>query len=120
MNPHFGVALDVVDLKHLASGDERNRASTAAGAAGAADAMHVIFHVVRQIVIEHHLDVVDVDAARGDVGGDEKFQAGLAELVHHAVALRLVHVAVQTVGGITLRVRDDPRGRPPCAWCCRK
>src|SRR3569833_2121000 len=63
--------------------------------------MHVIFHVVRQIVVEYDLNVVNINAARGDVRGDEKFQAGLAEFVHLAVALGLVHVAVQAISHVT-------------------
>jgi ribose 5-phosphate isomerase B len=39
----------------------------------------------------------NVNATRGHVGGDEELEAGLAELVHHAVTLRLIHVAVQPV-----------------------
>ncbi len=91
-----------------------------ARAAGAPDAVDVIFHVVRQIVVEHHLHVVHVNAARGDVRGHEKFQAGLAELVHHAIAHRLRHVAVQPVGHDNPAFRDGPPDRPPCAWCCKK
>jgi hypothetical protein len=52
--------------------------------------MHVILRVVGQVVVEDHLHVVHVNAARGHVGGHQKFQTGLAELVHHAIALRLV------------------------------
>ena len=66
--------------------------------------MDVIFRVVRQVVIEDHLHVVDIDAARGYIGGDEKLESRLAELVHHPVTLSLVHVAVEPVGGIALGV----------------
>ena len=120
LDADVGEALDVADLKQLAARHQRNRLAALARAPGAPDAVDVIFHVVRQIVVEHHLHVVHVNAARGDVRGHEKFQAGLAELVHHAVAHRLRHVAVQPVGLITLRLRDGPPDRPPCAWCCRK
>ena len=93
----------MLDLKELAAGDKRNGASAAARPAGAANAMHVVLHVVRQVIIENDLHVVDIDAARGDIGGDQKFQARLAELVHHPVAHGLGHVAVQPIGGIALR-----------------
>ena len=74
-----------------------------ARAAGAADAVHVILAVVRQVVIEDHLDVIDVQPARGDVGGDEKLNRALAKLRHHALAHRLRDVAVQLVGDIAAR-----------------
>ena len=77
----------------------------AARAAGAADPVDVIVAVVRQVVIEDDLDVVHVEPARRDVGGDEKLDRALAELGHHALAHRLRHVAVQLVGAVAARGR---------------
>src|ERR1043166_2195976 len=71
---HFRVALDNADLKQLAAGHKGNGASAAARASRAPDAMHVIFAVVRQVVIKNNLHVIHVDAARGHVSRDEKFQ----------------------------------------------
>ena len=105
LDAHVGEALDVADLEKLAAGDEGEGHAAAPRAAGAADAVDVVLDVVGEVVVEDGLDVVHVDAARGHVGGDEEFEAGLAELVHHAVALGLVHVAVQTFGGVALRVQ---------------
>ena len=42
-----------------------------AGARGAADAVDVALRHVRQVVVHDVADALDVDAARGDVGGDE-------------------------------------------------
>jgi hypothetical protein len=98
----IGEAFDVADEEGFAAGDERDGAATAAGAPGPADAMDVILDVVGKIVIEDHLDVVDVDAAGGDVGGDQELEVGFSEFVHDAVALGLAHIAVQAVGGIAL------------------
>ena len=48
------------------------------GPARAPDAMHIVFRMQGEIVINHMGDAVDVDAARRDVGGDEDAdQAGL-------------------------------------------
>src|SRR5438445_5462261 len=44
LNLRLREALDVVDLKHLASGHERNRASAASSASRATDAMQIILH----------------------------------------------------------------------------
>ena len=74
VDAHFGVPLDVVDLKEFAAGDEGDGASAASGASGAADAVDVIFDVVREVVVENDFDIFDVDAAGGDVGGDEEFE----------------------------------------------
>ena len=41
------------------------------GAAGAADAVHVVLGVFGDAVVDHVGDAGDVDAACGDVGGDD-------------------------------------------------
>src|SRR5687768_4866322 len=46
MDARLGEALDLLNLKQFASGDERNSAAAAARAPGAPDAMHVIFRIV--------------------------------------------------------------------------
>ena len=79
---HAGVALDVVNLEDLASRHEADRLAAAARAPRASDAVDVVLHVVGKIVVEDDLDIIDIDAAGGDVGRDEEFQAGLAKLVH--------------------------------------
>src|SRR5699024_9054300 len=56
---------DVVRV-HEGDGDAR-----AAGPAGAADPVDVRLLVLGALVVDHVGDVVDVDAARGDIGGDE-------------------------------------------------
>lgn len=60
----------------------------AAGAcsAGTADAVHVVFAVVRQIVVEDVRDGGNVQTARGDVGGDQDIQVALGEIVEDAQA----------------------------------
>ena len=56
--------------------------------------MHVVLGLARHVVVDNHADVVDVDAAGNDVGGDEDVDAARAEVVHHLVAARLLKVAV--------------------------
>ena len=67
--------------------------------------MDVILSVIGQVVVEHDFNVLDVDAARGDVGGNEEFEARFAELVHHAVAHGLGHFAVETVRRVSLGIQ---------------
>ena len=64
-------ALDDAQHVSLARRHEQDRFAAAPGAAGAADAVHVGFGVVRNVVVDHVADAIDVEAARGDVGGDE-------------------------------------------------
>src|SRR6185503_4550435 len=51
--------------------DQRDRDAGLARAAGTADAVHVGLIVLGDLVVDDVGDVVDVDAPRGDVGGDE-------------------------------------------------
>src|SRR5258706_3270024 len=69
-----------------------------AGAGGAADAVDVVRGVLRQVVIEHVADVGNMQAARGDIGGDEHRQFALVELAQEAQALHLRHVARDRLG----------------------
>src|SRR5581483_12269641 len=55
---HPSEPLDMLNLKQLAPGHERNSQPAAPCPARSSNAMHVIFSVVRQIVIEHDLHVI--------------------------------------------------------------
>src|SRR5882672_10034473 len=66
---HADQPFDIAQERRLLVIAERDRHALGAGARGAADAVDVGFRNVRQIVVEHVADAVDVDAAGGDVGG---------------------------------------------------
>ncbi len=51
----------------------------APGAARAPDAMHVRVVVVGQVEVDHVRDALHVDAARGDIGRDERVDAAALE-----------------------------------------
>ena len=99
-HPLAGEAFDVADEEHLSAAGEGNADSAASGAPGAPDAVHVVFRVVGEIEIEHHLDVVDIDAAGRHVGGHQEAESAGAELAHNAVAGGLGHAAVDAVGRV--------------------
>src|SRR5919108_3145464 len=75
--------------KHEACGDARG--SRPAGAAGA---VHVDVAVLWGIEVNDVGDVLDVDSARGDVGGDQSVVVASLEVGERAAALVLVLVAV--------------------------
>ena len=89
-----GGLLDRLEQVALARRHERDRVAAAAGAAGAADAVHVGLGVGRDVVVDDVADPLDVEAAGGDVGGDEDVELAGLELVDGALALRLGDVAV--------------------------
>jgi hypothetical protein len=66
--------------------------------------VHVVVDVSRHVVVDDVRDVVDVEAARGDVGGDEHWRAAVAERLERVLALALRAVAVDRRGRQALAV----------------
>ena len=95
-----GGLLDRAQHALLARGHEQDRVALAAGPAGAADAVHVGFRIVGNIVVDHMADALDVKAAGGDVGCHDYVQSAAAQPLDHFLALRLRHVAVEGGSGI--------------------
>src|SRR5471030_2698108 len=83
-----------------------------AGAAGAADAVHIVLGVVRQVVVDDAGQVGDVEAARGDVGGDQHVDLALLERLQRgdAFLLRLVAVDGGGVHALLLQAARQARG----------
>ena len=92
--------------------DERDRDAGGTGAAGAADPVDVGLLVLGAGVVDHVRDADDVDAAGGDVGGDEDLDRAVAEPLERALAGHLRHVAVQRSGREAAldQVLGDPLG----------
>ncbi len=63
------------DVRPLLGQHERDAVAAAARAAGAADAVHVVVVALRRVEVDHVRDVVDVEAAGGDVRCDERRDA---------------------------------------------
>jgi hypothetical protein len=71
--------LDIAQIRPLLMVAERDRDPLGARPRGAADTMDVAVGDVREIKIDDMGDAVDVDAARGDIGRDQRAQPALAE-----------------------------------------
>ena len=82
-------------IERVVFGDEADRNAGGAGAAGAADAVHVVFRIFRQIEVDHVADVVDMDAAPGNVGCNEHADFALFESIERRQAFALRHFARQ-------------------------
>ena len=63
-------------------GEEGEGRSTSAVPSGSADPVDVVFRVSRVVVVDDELDVVDVEAAGGNVGGDLEELKGLIGRSH--------------------------------------
>ena len=78
--------------------EERDADAGPAGAARAADAVDVALAVGRRVEVDDVRDAVDVDAAGGDVGRDERVDAPGLERGERLLALALRLVAVHRDG----------------------
>src|SRR5690606_23917734 len=89
------------DAAFVARIGQQYGAAGAAGATGAADAMYVGVIVVRHVVVDDMADAFDIEAARGDIGGDQHVNFAELEQRNGLFALRLIHVAVDRRRGKT-------------------
>ena len=80
--------------KMLVDAYQRDRLAGRTGAAGAADAVDVVLGDVRQLEVDDVRQLVDVDAARRDVGRDEHLQVAALEFGQRPRARALALVAV--------------------------
>ena len=69
--------------------------ATRAGAGGATRAVHERLRLGRRIDVHDQRDAVDVDAARGDVGGDQHARRAVRERGEISLARSLRQIAVQ-------------------------
>ena len=86
--------LYLLEAAAVAVGYECDRPSVAVGTRRAAYAVHIILTLARHVVIHHQFDIVDIDATRHDVGGDQHIDLSGFEIEHHVLTLRLVEVGV--------------------------
>ena len=56
--------------------------------------MNVVFTMIGQIVIDDQRDLLNVDTASQEIGGDEDARRSRTEFAHDNVALLLLHLAV--------------------------
>ena len=76
--------------------------------------------MLRHVVIDDVADVGDVQAARGDVRGDEHLEAAFAEALERLLALALGAVGVQHGHGVIVALQTCARRGRPRAWCGRR
>nr|WP_246430398.1 hypothetical protein [Streptomyces rectiverticillatus] len=88
-------AEDLLALVRQGQGDDRAGLARAGRTAGA---VQVVLVVTGGVDVEDQVDAVDVDAAGGDVGGDQAVHVAGLEVVEDAAAGALGHAAVQGVG----------------------
>jgi hypothetical protein len=70
-------------------GDKADRIADGMGATGASNAMDIILRVHRKIVVHHVRNPIHIDAARGNVSGDQDTDRAGFEVLQRAEALVL-------------------------------
>ena len=73
--------------------------------ASPADPMNIVLWMVRHIEINHVADLLDVDAARGNVGGDHHFVAAVAKSAQGSFTLALGAIGMKCRYGVALLVQ---------------
>ena len=91
-------AFDIAQVIALVHAHQRHRFALVAGAAGTADAVHVIFRNIRQLEVHDVRQLVDVETARGDVRRHQHFDHTLLEIRQRLGARTLALVAVNGGG----------------------
>src|SRR6185436_18471 len=94
-NPLLGEALDLLHEAFLIQAHQADGGAVVAGAAGAADAVNVVFRHIGDFVVHHVRQLIDVDAASGDIGGHQGADLAALEFGQRLRARRLALVAVQ-------------------------
>lgn len=110
---HVALFLNFIDLGRVFLEAKQYRGAGEVGPARAAGAMDVAFDVVRAVDLNDEAYVLEIEAARGDVGGDEDGEASSFEIGDDAVAVGLEQVAVDEVAGdfAPKVLRDAPAQR---------
>ena len=90
-----GFFCDVVDTAHFRSTAQTERPALFITAAGAADAMGMDLGVRGDIDIDHRLELRNIQAARGHIGGNQHRATAIGKLDQHLVAFALFQIAIQ-------------------------
>jgi small subunit ribosomal protein S21 len=116
-NRHANQFLDITQERRLRGVAQRDGDAFRSGSRCAAYAVHIGFRHVRQVEIDHVADAIDVDAAGGNVSGNQRAHLALAEAGQCAITLMLRLVAVDGLRGYAglNKTAHDPVSTMLCA-----
>ena len=98
------VTLDLAEELNVALGDEVDGNSLTAVTTATTDTVEVVLLVGGEIVVDDDVDVVDVDTAGNEIGGDEDTGGAGLEGGHDLLALALGHLGVHGGDGVVVVV----------------
>src|SRR5690606_31117532 len=90
-----GVTLDHSGAVMLVMLEKRDRHAAAPCPTGATDPVNIVVSAARRVEVDHMRDAGHIDAARRDVSGHQHLGSPRPQAVERAVALPLMHVAMQ-------------------------
>ena len=93
-------AFDGADVVDFFGGENGDGVADLEGAAGAADAVDVVFGMLGDIIIDHVRNAGDVEASGGDIGGDEDFILATFEAGEGVFAFALGAIGVEDGDGM--------------------
>ena len=91
-------ARDHVPARNVVPVDECDRDAGAAGTTSAAHPVNVGAFVIRALVVDDVGDILNVEAAGSDIGGDQNVGFAGAEVLQSALSRLLVEISVQRTG----------------------
>ena len=102
---------NVAHQPRVAGSDKAHRQARGAGAAGAADAVHIVFGVERHVKVENRRHVFDVQTTGRNVGAHQQIDLALFEGLQRFQPLVLAFIAVQRGGleAFALQRAGQPR-----------
>ena len=89
---HADQLLDFREVAHFTGRDQRNAHARTFRAGGPSDTVHVILFIWRDIIIDDHLDVVDVNASTYHVRGHQDVNLPVSKPSHDILSVLLFQV----------------------------
>ena len=88
--------LDLTDSERFPTACKRKAHTLFSRSAGTSDAVHIIFDILRNVVVNNAVHIVYVDSTRRNVRRDQHLKISVPETVHNGISLRLAQIAVQS------------------------
>ena len=79
--------------------------------------MDIVLRVGWHVKVDDQLNIIDVNAAREDVGSHDDTGMSISEAVHHLIALLLAQVGVHLLDRVTLYTQHTSSLLDPLLSC---
>ena len=99
----FGKPNNLLQATELTAADKTDGFTAFSCPARSSDAMHIIFGVMREFVIKHNFEVIDIQTSCRNICRNQQFNFSLAKSLHGPFTHRLRHVTMQFVCTVSSR-----------------